>query len=73
VPLVQDLRITHERLGSNSDPSRNGQLHYPNDIDRSLNEAAADKVRKYRDDYNNNPPNAVSFMPAIVSTSGSVT
>ncbi len=48
----------------------NGKLHYPNDIDRSLNEAAADKIRKYRADYNNNPPNAVSFMPAIAGTSG---
>ena len=28
------------------------------------------KVRKYRADYNNNPPNTVSFMPAIASTSG---
>jgi hypothetical protein len=43
---------------------------YPNDIDRSLNEAAADKIRKYRADYNNNPPHAISFMPAIASTSG---
>ena len=28
------------------------------DIDSSLNEAAADNIRKYRADYNNNPPNA---------------
>ena len=56
--------------GSSSDPSINGHLHYPNDIDRSLNEAAADKIRKYRADYNNNPPNAISFMLAIASTSG---
>jgi len=34
------------------------------------NEAAADKIRKYRADYNNNPPNAISFMTAIASTSG---
>ena len=27
-------------------------------------------VRKYRADYNNSPPSAVSFMPAIASTSG---
>jgi hypothetical protein len=40
------------------------------DIDRSINEAAADKIRKYRADYNNNPPSAVSFMPTIASTSG---
>ena len=69
VPLVLDLRIAQNRYGSSSDPSLNGHLHYPNDIDRSLNEAAADKIRKYRADYNNNPPNAISFMPAIASTS----
>ncbi len=47
-------------------------LHYPNpnDIHRSLNEAAADKIRKYRTDYNNNPPNPISFIPAMSSTSG---
>ena len=27
-------------------------------------------VRKYRADYNNNPPRGVGFMPAIASTSG---
>jgi hypothetical protein len=70
VPLVLDLRIAHDRYGSSSDPSLNGRLHYPSNIDRSLNEAAADKIRKYRADYNNNPPNTVSFMPVIASTSG---
>jgi hypothetical protein len=70
VPLVLDLRIAHDRFGSSSDPSLHGHLHYPNDIDKSLNEAAADKIRKYRSDSNNNPPTAVSFMPAIASTSG---
>jgi hypothetical protein len=70
VPLVLDLRIAHDRSGNSSDPSLNGHLHYPNDIDRSLNEAAPDKIRKYRGDYNNNPPNTVSFMPPIASKSG---
>jgi hypothetical protein len=70
VPLVLDLRIVHDRFGRSSDPNLNGHLHYPNDIDRSLNEAAADKIQKYRADYNNNPPNSVSFMPTIASTSG---
>jgi hypothetical protein len=37
VPFVLDLRIVHEIFGSSSDPSLNGNLHYPNDIDRSLN------------------------------------
>ncbi len=48
----------------------NGHLRYPNNLDQSLNDAAADKIRKYRADYNNNPPNTVSFMSAMVSTSG---
>ncbi len=70
VPLVMDLRISHDRFGSSSAPSLNGNLHYPNDIDRSINEAATDKIRKYRADYNSNPTSAVSFMTAIASTSG---
>jgi hypothetical protein len=48
----------------------NGHLHYPNDIDRSRNEAVTDKIRKYHDEYNNNPPSSVDFMSIIVSTSG---
>ena len=70
VPLVMDLHITHDRFGSSSDPSINGHLHYPHDLERPLNEAAADKIRQYRADYNNRPSNAISFMPAIASTSG---
>ena len=70
VPLVLDLHIAHDRFGSSSDLNLNGHLHYPNDIDRAFNEAAADKIREYRADYNNNPPNATSLVPAIASTSG---
>ncbi len=74
VTLVLDLRIliTHDRWGSNSDPSINGHLHYHNDIDRSLNETATDKIRKYHPDYNNNPPSSVAFIPIIASTSGRI-
>ena len=70
MPLVLDLHIAHDRWGSISDPSINGHLHYPDDIDRSLNEAVDDKIRKYRADYNNNPTSSVAFMPTIASTSG---
>jgi hypothetical protein len=69
VPLVLDLRLSHDRFGNISDPTLNGRLHY-NDIDKSLNETVNDKIRKYRADYNNNPPNAVAFMPAIAGTNG---
>ncbi len=70
VPLVLDLRLTHDRIGSSVNPALNGTLHYPHNIDESLNQAAKDKIRKYRVDYNNNPPNAFTFMPAIAGTNG---
>jgi hypothetical protein len=70
VPLVLDLLIAHDRFGSSSDLNLNGHLHYPDDIDKSLNESASDKIRKYKSDYNNNPPVAVAFIPVIASTSG---
>jgi hypothetical protein len=53
-----------------SDPSLNGHLYYPNDMDRSPNEVTPNKIRKYRSDYNNISPNPISFMTDITSTSG---
>ncbi len=67
--LVMDLRIVHECWGSSTDPTLNGHLHYPNDLDKPLNEGA-DKIRKNHTDYNQNPPNTISFMSVIVNTSG---
>ncbi len=55
---------------SSADPSLNGHLKHPNNLDQLLNDAAADKIRKYRADYNNRPPNVVSFMTDMASTSG---
>ena len=68
--MVLDLRISHERWGSNSNPSLNGHLHYPVDIDRTLNETSTDKVLQYRPDFNNRPSHDISFLPDITSTSG---
>ncbi len=67
--LVLDLRIAHDRVGSSADPTLNGHLKYPNNLDQSLNDATVDKIRKYRGDYNRQP-STVSFMPDIASTSG---
>jgi hypothetical protein len=67
---VLDLRVAHDRIGSSTDPTLNGQLRYPDNLDQSLNDGAADKVHKYRADYNNNPPNTVSIMTVIPSMSG---
>ena len=47
LPLVSVSR--HAKcVWRGEEPTLNGNLHYPNDIDRSLHEAAADKIRKYR-------------------------
>ncbi len=70
VSLVMDLRIDHDRVGSSTDPTLSGQLRYPNNLDQSLNDTSADKVRKYHDDYNMIPPNTASLMPVIPSTFG---
>ena len=58
------------RIGSSSNPSLHGQLHYPTDLDQSRNETVTDKNLQYRDDYNNRPSNSISIMTAITSTSG---
>jgi hypothetical protein len=68
--MVLDLRIAHDRVGSSTDPTLNGHLRYPNNLDQSLDDTSADKIRKYRPDYNNRPPSPVSFMVPIPSTSG---
>ncbi len=69
VSLVLDLRIAHDRIRTSADPSLSGHLKYPNNLDQLLNDAADDKIRKYRADYNNRPTSAVSFMPSIDSMS----
>ncbi len=68
--LVLDLRVAHNRVDSSPDPSLNGHLRYPNNLDQSLNDTSVNKIHRYRTDYNNNPPRGVDFMPAIASTSG---
>ncbi len=37
VSLVMDLRIVHDRVGSSADPTLNGHLKDPNNLDQSLN------------------------------------
>jgi hypothetical protein len=65
VSLVLDLHIVHDRGVSSTDPTLNGHLRYPNNLDQSLIDATTDKIRKYRADNNNNPPSVVSFMTTI--------
>jgi hypothetical protein len=71
VSLTVDLCITHDRFGSSSEPSHNGHLHHPNDLDGSLTVTTPDKIRQYHTDYDNRLSNVISFIPTISSTSDS--
>jgi hypothetical protein len=46
VSLVLDLRISHDRVGSRTDPTLKGHLKYPNNLDQSHNntETAASRI-----------------------------
>ena len=52
-PLILDLLISYERYGSRSNPILHDHLHYPylGDIDKPLNDTGVEKLREYRDDY----------------------
>ena len=46
---VKTEQVVHkslDRFDSRSDPSINGHLHHPNEVDRSLNEDTTDKIRQ---------------------------
>ena len=56
VRFLEPELTSSTRWESSSDPNTNGHLHYPNVVERSLNEDVGDKIREYHVDYNNNPP-----------------
>jgi len=66
----QDLSITHERWGASDHPSKNSQLRYPDDHNKSLWEAFLCPVLLYQSAYASNYN--ISFLPSIFSTSGSI-
>ncbi len=41
-PLVLDLRVAHDRVGSSADPALNGHLRYPYNLEQSLNDTVVD-------------------------------
>ena len=66
--LVFDFSMAHDRWGATDEPSKNGQLCYPHDLNRTVWEAAQKKVKKYQGTYAND--HGISFLPAIASTTG---
>jgi hypothetical protein len=65
IEALGEPQLLYPVATSGIDPTLNGHLKYPNNLDQSLNDAAADKIRKYRADYNNRPPSPVSFMSSM--------
>jgi hypothetical protein len=68
--LLVDVTIRHDFIGSGRNGQTQGQLRNPNNPDRILESAAADKIREYRDPYRRN--RHVAFLPACMSTSGRI-
>ena len=73
-------RNKESRSSKQRNSSPNGQLHCligqlhsprPTDIDRTLNEDDADKIRDCRGTYKNRHSNTISFMSSVTTTSGS--
>ena len=57
--LVMNLLIVYEHWGSSSNPLLNGRLHYPlPDIDKPVNDDAAEKIREDHADCSNRPSNS---------------
>ena len=70
VDLLVDVTIRHDFIGAGRSGLTQGQLRNPDNPDRILEGAAADKIRNYRDAYAVN--RQVAFLPACMSTSGRI-
>ena len=70
VDLLVDVTIRHDFIGAGRSGLTQGQLRNPDNPDRILESAAADKIRNYRDAYAVN--RQVAILPACMSTSGRI-
>ena len=68
--LLIDVTLRHDFIGAGRSGHTQGQLRNPDNPDRTLESAAADKIRNYRDAYAVN--RQVAFLPACMSTSGRI-
>ena len=68
--LMVDVTVRHDFIGDARDVLRHGTLRNPDRPDQPLNEAAADKIRSYREPYSRN--RSLAFLPACMSTSGRI-
>ena len=68
--LMVDVTVRHDFIGDARDVLRHGTLRNPDRPDQLLNQAAADKIRSYREPYSRN--RSLAFLPACMSTSGRI-
>ena len=68
--LVVDVTVRHDFIGDARDVLRHGTLRNPDRPDQLLDQAAADKIRNYREPYARN--RSLAFLPACMSTSGRI-
>ena len=69
--LLADATVRHDFIGAGRDGGqRHGMLRNPDRPDQILEQAAAEKIRHYRNPYRNN--RAVAFLPVCMSTSGRI-
>ena len=68
--LMIDVTVRHDFIGDARAVQRHGTLRNPDRPDQLLNQAAADKIRSYREPYSRN--RSLAFLPACMSTSGRI-
>ena len=68
--LVVDVTVRHDFTGDARDVLRHGTLRNPDRPNQLLDQAAADKIRNYRELYARN--RSLAFLPACLSTSGRI-
>ena len=65
-----DITLRHDFVGAWHNGLNQGQLRNPDNPDKLLDSAAADKIRHYRAPYRQN--RHVAFLPACMTTSGRI-
>ena len=70
IDLLVDVTLRHDFVGAGHNGLNQGQLRNPDNPDKLLDSAAADKIRHYRAPYRQN--RHVAFLPACMTTSGRI-
>jgi hypothetical protein len=65
-----DVTLRHDFVGAGHNGLNQGQLRNPDNPDKLLDSATADKIRHYRAPYRQN--RHVAFLPACMTTSGRI-